>query len=95
MCVALGGRLAEEIINGKDNVTTGASNDFQQCVLALTPMTLIVADGLGYQRIEGWMDSMDSILFQSVWKWFMTALFKHTGVDRAEICSEKINMYCK
>ena len=31
MCVALGGRLAEEIINGKDNVTTGASNDFQQC----------------------------------------------------------------
>ena len=23
MCVALGGRLAEEIINGKDNVTTG------------------------------------------------------------------------
>ena len=32
MCVALGGRLAEEIINGKDNVTTGASNDFQQCL---------------------------------------------------------------
>ena len=25
MCVALGGRLAEEIINGKDNVTTGAT----------------------------------------------------------------------
>ena len=23
MCVALGGRLAEEIINGRDNVTTG------------------------------------------------------------------------
>lgn len=34
MCVALGGRLAEEIINGKDNVTTGASNDFQQCTQA-------------------------------------------------------------
>ena len=33
MCVSLGGRLAEEIINGKDNVTTGASNDFQQCDL--------------------------------------------------------------
>ena len=26
MCVALGGRLAEEIINGKDNVTTGAND---------------------------------------------------------------------
>ena len=34
MCVALGGRLAEEIINGRANVTTGASNDFQQCDLA-------------------------------------------------------------
>merc|ERR1712078_246604 len=31
MCVALGGRIAEELINGIDNVTTGASNDFQQC----------------------------------------------------------------
>ena len=28
ICVALGGRIAEEIINGKDQVTTGASNDF-------------------------------------------------------------------
>jgi cell division protease FtsH len=31
ICVAMGGRIAEEIINGKDKVTTGASNDFQQC----------------------------------------------------------------
>jgi len=30
LCVALGGRLAEEIIYGEDNVTTGASNDIQQ-----------------------------------------------------------------
>ena len=29
ICVALGGRIAEEIINGKEQVTTGASNDFQ------------------------------------------------------------------
>jgi cell division protease FtsH len=28
ICVAMGGRIAEEIINGKDKVTTGASNDF-------------------------------------------------------------------
>ena len=28
ICVAMGGRIAEEIINGKDQVTTGASNDF-------------------------------------------------------------------
>jgi len=30
LAVALGGRLAEEIIYGEDNVTTGASNDIQQ-----------------------------------------------------------------
>lgn len=30
ICVGMGGRIAEEIINGKDKITTGASNDFQQ-----------------------------------------------------------------
>lgn len=30
MAVALGGRVAEELIYGPDNVTTGASGDFQQ-----------------------------------------------------------------
>ncbi|CAE7254744.1 ftsH, partial [Symbiodinium pilosum] len=40
MCVALGGRLAEEIINGKDNVTTGASNDFQQCTQVAKAMVM-------------------------------------------------------
>ncbi|XP_002967332.2 ATP-dependent zinc metalloprotease FTSH, chloroplastic [Selaginella moellendorffii] len=30
MAVALGGRIAEEVIFGPENVTTGASNDFQQ-----------------------------------------------------------------
>merc|ERR1712070_1194584 len=30
LAVALGGRVAEEIIYGKDETTTGASNDLQQ-----------------------------------------------------------------
>lgn len=31
ICVGMGGRIAEELINGRGKVTTGASNDFQQC----------------------------------------------------------------
>lgn len=34
MAVALGGRVAEELIYGPDNVTTGASGDFQQVGVA-------------------------------------------------------------
>merc|ERR1719215_2226610 len=54
MCVALGGRLAEEIINGKDNVTTEASNDFQQCSQVATAMVtqLGMSDAVG-QRVIG------------------------------------------
>merc|ERR1719510_1898571 len=54
MCVALGGRLAEEIINGKDNVTTGASNDFQQCTQVAEAMVkqLGMSDVVG-QRVVG------------------------------------------
>merc|ERR1712107_572481 len=54
MCVALGGRLAEEIINGADNVTTGASNDFQQRTQVATAMVtqLGMSEAVG-QRIIG------------------------------------------
>jgi len=38
ICVALGGRIAEELLHGKDNVTTGASNDFMQCTKVATLM---------------------------------------------------------
>merc|ERR550525_1783693 len=58
MCVALGGRIAEEIINGKANVTTGASNDFQQCTQVANAMVsqLGMSDLIG-QRIIGQQDN--------------------------------------
>lgn len=31
ICVAFGGRIAEEIVRGKDSVTTSAQNDLEQC----------------------------------------------------------------
>merc|ERR1719204_799829 len=54
MCVALGGRLAEEIINVRENVTTGASNDFQQCTQVARAMVsqLGMSEAVG-QRIIG------------------------------------------
>eukprot|EP00931_Biecheleriopsis_adriatica_P033689 TRINITY_DN1953_c0_g1_i6.p1 TRINITY_DN1953_c0_g1~~TRINITY_DN1953_c0_g1_i6.p1 ORF type:complete len:1517 (-),score=429.01 TRINITY_DN1953_c0_g1_i6:383-4933(-) len=53
--VALGGRLAEEIINGADNVTTGASNDFQQCaqVAKAMVMQLGMSEAVGQRAIGG------------------------------------------
>jgi len=55
MCVALGGRIAEEIINGRDNVTTGASNDFQQCtqVAKQMVMTLGMSPEVGQRLLGG------------------------------------------
>ena len=44
MAVALGGRVAEEIIYGEDEVTTGASNDLQQ--VASTARQMITRFGM-------------------------------------------------
>ena len=38
MDVAMGGRVAEEIIFGTDNVTTGASSDFKHATAIATAM---------------------------------------------------------
>ena len=44
MAVALGGRVAEEIVYGEDEVTTGASNDLQQ--VANTARQMITRFGM-------------------------------------------------
>jgi cell division protease FtsH len=47
--VALGGRIAEELVNGIENVTTGASNDFQQC----TQVAQAMVTQLGMSPVVG------------------------------------------
>lgn len=49
ICVALGGRIAEEMLLGKANVTTGASGDFQQCTQVAKTMVM----KLGMSEIIG------------------------------------------
>jgi hypothetical protein len=56
MAVALGGRIAEELIFGENDITTGASNDFQQVCGAvnwmqafLMPAAHLVCMGLPQQ----------------------------------------------
>ena len=49
MCVALGGRIAEEIIFGPEDVTTGASNDFQQ----VSRTARLMIERLGFSKTFG------------------------------------------
>lgn len=49
ICVGMGGRIAEEIINGKNKVTTGASNDFQQ----VTNTARMMVEQMGMSEVVG------------------------------------------
>ena len=49
ICVGMGGRIAEEIINGKSKVTTGASNDFQQ----VTNTARMMVEQMGMSDVIG------------------------------------------
>ena len=55
ICVGMGGRIAEELVNGKNKVTTGASNDFQQCTNTAKQMVEAVgmSDVVGPRNIGG------------------------------------------
>lgn len=56
ICVGMGGRIAEEIINGKNKVTTGASNDFQQ----VTNTAKMMVEQMGMSDIVGPRNISDS-----------------------------------
>ena len=55
ICVGMGGRIAEELINGRNKVTTGASNDFQQCTNTARQMVeaLGMSDEIGPRNVGG------------------------------------------
>jgi len=55
LAVALGGRLAEEIVYGDDNTTTGASNDIQQVARYATMMVSEwgMSDKVGSINVSG------------------------------------------
>ena len=55
ICVGMGGRIAEEIINGKEKVTTGASNDFQQVTNTAKMMVeqMGMSDVIGPRNVMG------------------------------------------
>jgi cell division protease FtsH len=49
MAVALGGRIAEELIFGEDDITTGAGGDFQQ----VTRTARMMVEQMGFSRTLG------------------------------------------
>lgn len=49
ICVGMGGRIAEEIVNGKEKITTGAQNDFQQ----VTNTAKMMVEAMGMSDVVG------------------------------------------
>ncbi len=49
MSVALGGRIAEELIFGEESITTGAASDFQQ----VTRIARLMVTQLGFSKALG------------------------------------------
>merc|ERR1712138_260226 len=72
LAVALGGRLAEEIVYGEDRVTTGASNDIQQVANIANQMVtqLGMSDIVGSVCIEEpGMSPMQRMMMQNGSMW--------------------------
>lgn len=54
ICVGMGGRIAEELINGSANVTSGAQNDLEQCTSTARSMVeqMGMSDIIGPRNIQ-------------------------------------------
>ncbi len=108
--IALGGRIAEEIIFGKDNVTTGASNDIEKATQIV--MALVKRFGMG---VSTGMLNYDMLFHNSVadqqyivdeCKGFMDKFYRETSdllienkylldrIARTLLAKETINEEC-
>ena len=63
ICVAMGGRIAEELIQGKDKITTGAQNDFMQATSTAKMMVeqMGMSDTIGPRSLQNLTNSIDGI----------------------------------
>lgn len=54
ICVGLGGRIAEELINGKNKITSGASNDIDQVTRTAKSMVMNMgmSEKIGLRSME-------------------------------------------
>lgn len=94
IAIALGGRIAEEIIYGKENVTTGASEDIKRAThLAKTMISeLGMSDAFGMVYLQG-IPEMELTVLQEVNK-MITDIYNSTYKflsDRANLLEETKN----
>ena len=63
ICVAMGGRIAEELIQGKDKITTGAQNDFMQATSTAKMMVeqMGMSDTIGPRSLQNLTNSIDGM----------------------------------
>ena len=59
----MGGRIAEELIQGKDKITTGAQNDFMQATSTAKMMVeqMGMSDTIGPRSLQNLTNSIDGI----------------------------------
>ena len=72
ICVAMGGRIAEELIQGKDKITTGAQNDFMQATSTAKMMVeqMGMSDTIGPRSLQNLTNSIDGIELKNKMKNF-------------------------
>ena len=80
MDVAMGGRVAEEIIFGLDNITTGASSDLEHATRIATNMVTKF----------GMTDSVSTLILSCVRIFILLHFFEQSEVPTWEVCQDHV-----